>query len=288
MLTARNLETGSHGALIPEVIVASLSDNERDWLQKAFEASGGRFPSLDELWGLMDEQWKACQCDPCVADSRLDQFYSHPVWLLNGLFIEQDIESQGYRKQFVEWIAEQSPCRVADFGGGFGSLARSLAGVLPHAHIEIVEPYAHPAAKVLASEFRNINYVEKLTGNYDLIIATDVFEHVHDPIGLAAQTATFLPEGGHYLMANCFHPVILCHLPQLFHLSAGWDFSMRALGLSPGRSIQYGRVYTRQKNLDVERARHVGECARKIFSSVAWLPRGRAQVTKYLMHLLCK
>ena len=34
-------------------------------------------------------------------------------------------------------------------------------------------------------------------------------------------------------MANCFSPVIACHLPQLFYLSYGWDFLMPSVGLRP-------------------------------------------------------
>ena len=48
------------------------------------------------------------------------------------------------------------------------------------------------------------------------MIATDVFEHVPDPVALAAKTANHLRIGCHYLIANCFFPVI-ARLPQLLH-----------------------------------------------------------------------
>jgi hypothetical protein len=37
--------------------------------------------------------------------------------------------------------------------------------------------------------------------------------------------------GGHLFIANCFYPVILCHLPCTFHLRYSFDNFCRALGL---------------------------------------------------------
>jgi len=92
---------------------------------------------------------------------------------------------------------------------------------MPAVQVEVVEPHPHPAAVALAEETPNVRYVSELTGEYDLLIATDVYEHVPDPISLAFSTASHLSIGGRYLIANCFSPVIACHLPQLFHLSIG-------------------------------------------------------------------
>ena len=67
------------------------------------------------------------------------------------------------------------------------------------------------------------------------------FTNVPDPIGLAVTTAAHLRIGGTYFMANCFQPVIACHLPQLNHLSIGWDHVMSAMGMIPRDKIRYGR-----------------------------------------------
>ena len=97
---------------------------------------------------------------------------------------------------------------MADFGGGFGGLARFIGAALPQASVDVVEPHPHPATIALAADTPNVRFVPELSGDYDLLIATDVFEHVPNPIALAASTASHLRVGGSYLIANCFAPVI--------------------------------------------------------------------------------
>lgn len=246
------------------------------------------YPSLAQLWQLMDEPWVDLGCDSKLIDGRVTAYYQHPVWMLNGLFIEQDAESLAHRHAFTDWIVLQAPLRVADFGGGFGGLARFVGQVLPSAQVEVVEPHPHPAAIALAASTPNVRFIPELTDEYDLLIATDVFEHVPDPLWLCAQTAKHLRVGGHYLMANCFHPVIKCHLPQLFHFEYGWDAAMQAMGLAPAERVQYGRAYQRMGALDLPAASKIGERARSLYTWVRHLPRGRAHMGALILKLFGK
>jgi hypothetical protein len=266
-------------------VQANLHDGERAYLSKVFERCGG-YPNLQQLWQLMDEPWQALGCDPAHLDERVSAYYNHPVWLLNGLFIEQDPESLAHRQAFTLWAAAKRPSRVADYGGGYGGLSRLLGAALPEAQVEVVEPHPHPAAIALASDTPNVRYVPELTGSYDLLIATDVFEHVPDPIGLAASTAAHLRIGGMYLMANCFAPVIACHLPQHFHLSIGWDQAMRAMGLQPKGKVRYGCAYEHTGELDEQAARRVEALARRVYPWVKPLPKARARAGGALMRVL--
>ena len=110
----------SHGQdLIPSNVLGHINQGEMAWLTKTFECLGWRYPTLEELWALMDEPWYDLNCDPDVMDDRISQYYRHPVWLLNGLFIEQHDQSLENRRQFSAWVANQSPKRVADYGGGY-------------------------------------------------------------------------------------------------------------------------------------------------------------------------
>ena len=146
----------------------------------------------------MDEPCRTLGCDPLQMDERVRRFYEHPVWMLNGVFIEQHDLSLRNRQGFTAWVAQQKPRRVADFGGGFGGLARFIGDALPPASVEVVEPHPHPAAiaLALAQHAPNVRYVPELSEENDLLIATDVFEHVPDPIGLAHQTGAHLRVGG--------------------------------------------------------------------------------------------
>ena len=76
-------------------------------------------------------------------------------------------------------------------------------------------------------------------------------------------------------------PLIACHLPQLFHLSIGWDHAMRAMGLSPQEAVHYGRSYVRTGRLDELGAMRTEALARLVYH----LPKGRSCRSR-LMRLL--
>lgn len=256
---------------IPADDLALMTADEQSWLIEVFTRFDG-YPTLEQLWALMDEPWQELRCDPDVMDARIGTYYAHPVWLLNGLFIEQHAQSLNNRRGFTEWVAARSPRRVADYGGGFGGLARMIGAVCPDARIEIIEPHPHPLAIERARRTSNVQYASSLDGQYDVLIATDVFEHVPDPLGLAAQTAARLRLGGQYLIANCFAPVIQCHLPRTFHFRHTWDRALQALGLEPADTVVYGRSFVRRGDLDLSAARAVEQRSRGLWSLMQYLP----------------
>lgn len=276
-------ESCSH---VPPMVWSRLSTEEKSYFVGVFERFGG-YPALDQMWTLMDEIWLSCGCDPANPDERLAAFYRHPVWLFNGLFAEQHSESLANRRIFSQWVKMQSPLRIADFGGGYGGLARLIGEELPAAEVEVIEPYPHPAAIAMTEACPNVRYAAELTGTYDIIVATDVFEHVPDPLELAAGTAQYLKIGGKYLIANCFQPVIFCHLPQLFHLSYAWDHVMSRMLLKPGERVGHGRAYSRLGDLRLEDARKSGEMARCLYPLVEKLPAGRGRIGSLLVRAFC-
>lgn len=271
---------------VPPLVLQNLTADEETYLTQVFTQFNG-YPALEEVWQLLDEPWIEYGCDPEQMDERVTAYYQHPVWMLNGLFIEQHEQSLQNRKEFSDWVVKQKPIRLADFGGGFGGLARLIGEALPNAQIEVVDPHPHPAAIALAASTPNVRFVPKLIGEYDLLIATDVFEHVPDPIGLVADTAKHLRVGGGYLIANCFHPVIRCHLPQLFYFNIAFEPAMQAMGLEPGERVSYGRIYRREVDFDIPAARRVANCARRFWSFVKKLPRGRVKVGGALVRYFC-
>ena len=143
--------------LVAPLVREHLRAAERSYLLSIFERFQG-YPSLQHLWQLMDDQWQAHGCNPLQMDERVSAFYRHPVWLLNGLFIEQDPQSLSNRQAFTRWVTQQSPERIADFGGGFGGLARFIGAALPQALVEVVEPHPHPAAIALAASTPNVRF----------------------------------------------------------------------------------------------------------------------------------
>jgi len=251
--------------------LALITPVDQQWLLGVFERFGG-YPELEQVWAVMDEPWRELRCDPEVMDQRIGAYYSHPVWLLNGLFIEQHQQSIENRERFRDWVVKQKPKRVAEFGGGFGGLARMIGDAMPSVEVEVIEPHPHPVAMARAGKTRNVRYQPELSGEYDMIIATDVFEHVPDPLQLVFETANHLRIGGQYLIANCFHPVILSHLPQLFHFRHSWDHALNVLGLRPAEQVVYGRAFLRQGSLYLAPAHQVEKHSRALWHVTQYLP----------------
>ena len=83
---------------------------------------------LEQMWYLMDLIWDDYGCDNKNLNwDTVGKFYSHPVWILNGLFIEQDPVSMGHRNAISDWIVKKGCKKIADYGGGFRTLARLIA-----------------------------------------------------------------------------------------------------------------------------------------------------------------
>ena len=190
-------------------------------------------PTLEQLWDLMDQVWDEYACDARHPDPhKLAAFYSDPIWLLNGMFIEQHELSMHHRNAIAAAVANFRPQQVLDFGGGFGTLARLLAAELPQSQILICEPYPPRHGIEACLSFENIKYVPDLSNQIvDVLVTTDVLEHVPDPLTLLAAMVSAVRPGGYLFFANCFYPVIKCHLPCTFHLRYTFDAFCSALGL---------------------------------------------------------
>ena len=191
----------------------------------------GKDLKIEDIWKLMDEEW-----DNCSAGYRQDDevavslFYASPVWLLNGIFTECDFLSNQHRESISQWVAKIEPHLVVDFGGGYGSLARKIAATCLKAEVKIVEPYPNKIAKHLAEPYKNLEYIPKLPESADVMVAQDVLEHVSDPLNVFSQLLDSTKVGGYVITANCFYPVMKCHLPHVFHFRYSFRFIAPMLG----------------------------------------------------------
>lgn len=266
-----------------------LSRQEIEYLNTVHDANG-RAPTLSEVWSLMDEAWIACDLDETIDDAKLSDFYKHPVWLLNGLFIDQDSDSIANRDRICTALARFSPTRIADYGGGFGALATRLAQVLPNSKIDILEPYPHPLAKHWASAYPNIEYVEALEGEYNALVATDVFEHLSDPVQAVFDCSQSLSYGGLLLTANCFAPVIKCHLPQHFHLEFSWSKVMSAMGLNCLSDGPDFAIYQKTAEINLELARLEEYKSTRLYKYIVpivrFLPRGKKRTGRTIYSVI--
>ena len=214
----------------------NVSASERQELERLIALSPHNPPVLEDMWRLMDRVWSDLGCDNGQLDwDQIGAFYRHPIWLLNGLFVEADPTSMQHRQALARWIHQRdSEIRtVLDYGGGFGTLARLIAADHEdRVHVDVLDPFPHQAALDRAASFSNVAYVSEIDRVYDCIVCTDVLEHVPDPLATLAGMIETVRVDGYLLIANHFKPSIQCHLPTTFHLHYTFDLIVRYMGLA--------------------------------------------------------
>lgn len=243
-------------------------------------------PPVEWVWQEMDRVWDSLGMDNTkpLSSQPVAKFYSHPVWLMNGIFTSVDATSVGHRKAIASYISKLNIRKVADYGGGFGQLALEVADAMPEATITIVEPYPSAVGVNRVSHYPRIHFAQEPESNsYDLITAQDVLEHVENPVDLAYRLAESVRPGGCLVFANCFWPVIKCHLPATFHLRYTFKYVMRQMGLEflgviPGAT--HAQVFKRGEVLNLPAAKRaeyfsrlVGPCWNKVRSLLAVIKR---------------
>jgi hypothetical protein len=208
----------------------------------------GSDPSLTRMCAMLDYIWDSMECN--FQDSqKLAEYYSHPIWTINGFFTETHKDSVLNREAFTKYILSKSPKRIADYGGGFAALSRMIAKASPDIKIEIIEPYPSPKGVELCSEYPNISYVDKMSEKYDFIIAVDVLEHLEKPFTLIEELSNYIEkEKGRLFLANCFYPVIKCHHPATFHLANSFHVLMGKMGFKRLEKVLYAEVFVKKRD----------------------------------------
>lgn len=222
------------------IFSAEIDDNLLTTQEKSYLAKFSDYKTLpiDELFEELDKAW-AWACNNSLTDSeKFSKFYRHPVWVLNGIFSSVDPESLLHREAIAKKINLLNCSCVVDFGGGLGELALQLAKLNTVIDINIVEPYPTTLMLHRIKKYSNIGHLADLPGSYDAIVAQDVLEHVQNPIDLSLELIKNLKVNGFIIFANCFYPLIKCHLPETFYLRYTFPFLMRFAGLKKIEAIE--------------------------------------------------
>ncbi|ORM38743.1 hypothetical protein A2G94_05335 [Francisella endosymbiont of Ornithodoros moubata] len=182
---------------------------------------------------------------------KISKFYAHPVWLLNGLFIEQHEESMRHCHVISDWIVQSKFKNILDYRVGFGTLARLIAQKNKATTVNIYEPHPSEFGLKRKLEFNKINIISKLDQNYDCLVSADVLEHVPNPINDFVNIIKSVKTDGYLVIANCFHSVIKCHLPQIFHLKYTLNQFAKMLGLEVIGLLEDSHATIYKKVVDV-------------------------------------
>ncbi len=253
-----------------EIQDVGLSLQEIEYLRKLPK----ELPKIEWLWREMDRVWCDLHLNNRLSLSAqpLGEYYMHPVWLMNGIFSSVDPASSRHRGAIAAWLDQREAKRIADFGGGFGELAYAIVRVIPGASVSIIEPYPFKAGLERIRQEQRIRIAPDLSEHdYDAIIAQDVLEHVEDPISLAHRLANSVRDGGHVVFANCFFPVMKCHLPSNFHLRRTFRWVMKAMGLRYIGSVagaEHAEVFERIGPTNLSAARRAERVSRIIGRSL--------------------
>lgn len=211
-----------------------ITQEEKKELEKLLAMQNSNITNdLEQIWYLMDKIWDDMGCDNKKLDwEKIGKYYSHPIWLLNGLFIETHELSIQIREKLADYIAQQGFKHICDYGGGFGTLARNIAQKCPDATVYIYEPHPSRYGLECIKEYKNITFIDKLQDNFfDCIISTDVLEHVEYPIQTFQKIIKSAKNKSMIIMANCFYPCIKCHLPYNFHFRYTFDYFVQKMGV---------------------------------------------------------
>lgn len=229
--------------------------------EKYLQSLPANLPTVEWVWAEMDRVWDSYDINnrKALSDQAIAEFYSHPVWLMNGIFSSLDSDSVKHRDLISQFTRDNGFKLIADYAGGFGELAMKMAKKSPNSIIKIIEPYPSGFGLYRLKGKENIEIKDTLGVNeYDVIIAQDVLEHVEDPVGLAIALSESVQDGGVIVFANCFYPVIKCHLPKTFHLRHTFRFVMAAYGLEyQGRltGAEHVLIFKKTGGLSVQKAR---------------------------------
>ena len=194
------------------------------------------FSSVHDLWSSMDREWRRFRCNKYIPlrlqQNNISKFYSSDIWVENGLFTFSDPLSRQHRTAIAKFLLKKNIQKFADYGGGCGLMAYMFNEFNPTASIDIIEPYPFPIFVEYSQSYSSINYISSLCSNYNAVVAIDVLEHVDNPLSLVSHLVQHLDKGGYLILANCFYPVIDCHLPKHFYLRHLFPFVISSKSLS--------------------------------------------------------
>jgi len=228
-----------------EIELDYLNEKEKEYILNLSKD----LPSIKWVWKEMNRIWDELGLDNKkeLDKQKIGEYYNHPVWIMNGIFVEQDEISKNNRINIASYLKKNNIIKIADYGGGAGVLAKKIVELNSDAIVDIIEPYPFNFFKERLKNIPNITFTSKFRDNqYECIILQDILEHLENPIDIVNEVSKFVKNKGLLIFGNCFYPVIKCHLPKTFYLRHLFKFILEDMGLTYiGRipNVDYAMIF---------------------------------------------
>jgi ubiquinone/menaquinone biosynthesis C-methylase UbiE len=172
-------------------------------------------PTIEELWGILDRVWEDMKVHGGNQHS-LNDYYSHPIWLYNGLMMEVDQVCVKKRYEIVSLAKKFHPQSILDMGGGTGALLKIAHEELPTAlKLDLVDISRKLKGCICEGlrPFGRIRVLDCSSPPYDIVFSTEVMEHLPNPFKALSAINHSLKPGGVLIGTWSFYPMIKAHLP---------------------------------------------------------------------------
>lgn len=167
--------------------------------------------SLRTTRKFLNTEWERVNTNSA---KEVKEFYDSPIWIIDSLLTETDVCSVKMRLNAVKCISIFDHSKVLDYGGGFGIIAEMAGKIFPNSIItlyEISRNRKHIQEKI---NMENVTVTNKLSSKYDVVISTEVLEHVHNPIKHILKMKRLINKGGGLILTYSFNDYLKCHLPE--------------------------------------------------------------------------
>ena len=114
----------------------SISDKDKIYLLNLPKD----LPSMQWVCDEIDRIWDSLELNnkKPLLEQDIGSYYSHPVWIMNGLFSEADPLSKRHHIDIIKFIDENNIKKIADYGGGSGVFAFFLVSQNSSIEVDIV------------------------------------------------------------------------------------------------------------------------------------------------------
>ena len=123
-----------------------------------------KLPEIDYYRSWIDKVWTDMDMNKHNHDqTKLLDFYRHPIWIIVGVFSECKPNSviNRFNHSCCLGFIQKKDLMIFESGGGYGALARIILSRFGEriSEYDIIEPYVNSLTNLLSEPFSNLSYL---------------------------------------------------------------------------------------------------------------------------------